>query len=311
MPVEDVKAAVQRRREGVDVGGTSLITFGKNEQREAMEERAQEAYRLILSEATVLDSSHAQVVRVRAIMHKLLPAASKFNPRSSEWNWEANVIVSKDINAFCCAGGKIAFYTGLLDSLQMSDDEVAAVMGHEMAHALREHRLEQMCKGDVVHGLARLGGHVLQEDGANATLVRVAGGAAEWLISKKFSRVDECDADLVGMELAARAGFHPRGAVTLQEKLAKHGTSSLTWLSTHPSGDRRIAELEANLPEVLPLYEHAVAEKTTSEKDADAVVNEVGQQVDRTVEALEDAIAHGAGSAGALLQKLVFGAPRK
>ena len=169
-----------------------------------------------------------------------------------------------------------------------------------------------MCKHDAVHGLATLGGHVLQEHGANATLVHVAEGTAEFLLSTKFSRVDERDADLVGMELAARAGFHPRGAVTIHEKiLAKQGTSILNWLSTHPSGDQRVADLEANLPAVLPLYEHAVAVKTTSEEGADAVVHEVAQQVDRTVEALEDAIAHGAGSAGALMQNLWLGARRK
>ncbi len=157
---------MQAHHAGVAVGEKSLIVFGKNEQREAMEARSEEAYRHILSAETVLGATHDQVVRVRAIMHKLLPAASKFNHRCRQWKWEANVIVSKEINAFCYPGGKITFYTGILESLHMSDDEVAVVMGHEMAHALREHSLEKMCKQDVVHGLANAGTHALEQHGA-------------------------------------------------------------------------------------------------------------------------------------------------
>lgn len=301
---------MQAHHAGVAVGEKSLIVFGKNEQREAMEARSEEAYRHILSAETVLGATHEQVVRVRAIMHKLLPAASKFNHRSREWKWEANVIVSKEINAFCCPGGKIAFYTGILESLHLSDDEVAVVMGHEMAHALREHSLEKMCKQDVVHGLANAGTHALEQHGAHETVAYAAASAAEILLGMKFSRVDEDDADKVGLELAARAGYDPRAAVTFWQKmLEKNGTSSLGWLSTHPSSDLRAAEAEANLPAVLPLYDRAIAVKATSEEEAAVAVDLVAQQVNRTVEALEDAVAHRAGAAGVhLLESLWPGA---
>jgi predicted Zn-dependent protease len=158
-------------------------------------------------------------------------------------------------------GGKIAFYTGILDKLQLSDDEVAMVMGHEIAHALREHARERMGKSAVTNGAARIGGALAA--GIFGIDPRLTDGLARGganLLTLEFSREDESEADLVGMELAARAGFDPRAGVTLWHKMSAASKGAPPqWLSTHPSGKTRIAEIEKNLPKVMPLFERARA----------------------------------------------------
>jgi predicted Zn-dependent protease len=156
-------------------------------------------------------------------------------------------------------GGKIAFYTGILNKLQLTDDEVAMVMGHEIAHALREHARERMGKGQATELAARLGGSLLS--GLLGIDPRIGDAVAQTganLASLKFGREDESEADLVGMELAARAGYDPRAGVSLWQKMAANNKGAPPeWLSTHPSGNTRIAEIEANLGKVMPLYERA------------------------------------------------------
>jgi predicted Zn-dependent protease len=170
-----------------------------------------------------------------------------------------NLIGSAQVNAFCMPGGKIAFYTGILQKLQLTDDEVAMVMGHEIAHALREHARERMAKSGVTQGVARLGGAVVAGIfGIDPNLTDMAARGTANLLTLEFSREDESEADLVGMELAARAGFDPRAGVTLWQKMsAANKGAPPQWLSTHPSGTTRIAEIEANLPRVMPLYERS------------------------------------------------------
>ena len=169
-----------------------------------------------------------------------------------QWRWEVNLIGSKQINAFCMPGGKIAFYTGILDQLQLSDDEAAMVMGHEMAHALREHARAQMAKSQATNIGLRLGAQLL----GLGDLGSMAASLGGQLLGLKFSRGDESDADLVGLELAARAGYDPQAAVTLWRKMgqATGGKQGLAFLSTHPSGPERIRELEQNVPKVQSLY---------------------------------------------------------
>ena len=151
-------------------------------------------------------------------------------------------------------GGKIAFYTGILDRLQLSDDEVAMVMGHEMAHALREHARERMGKSTATQIGANVLGQVMGLGQIGQTVTQY--GAQ--LLTLKFSREDESEADLVGMELAARAGYDPRAGVTLWRKMAAANKGAPPqWLSTHPSSSSRIADIERNLPKVMPLYEQA------------------------------------------------------
>jgi predicted Zn-dependent protease len=198
------------------------------------------------------------VQRLRRIAQQIIPFALEWNPRAKNWRWEVNLIGSKQVNAFCMPGGKIAFYSGILDQLKLSDDEVAMVMGHEVAHALREHARERMGKSAATNIGANVLAGVL---GVGALGHQVIGQGAQ-LLSLKFSRDDESEADLVGMELAARAGYDPRAGVTLWQKMgAASKGAPPQWLSTHPAGNTRIADIEKNLPKVLPLYEKAVRAK--------------------------------------------------
>lgn len=248
-------------REGVDVGNTS--SFAKLVPAEQVERSAAQQYLQMLTQAdskrALAPKDNAQVLRLRAIAQKIIPFALEWNPRARNWQWEVNLIGSSQINAYCMPGGKIAFYTGILQQLRLTDDEVAMVMGHEIAHALREHARERMGKSAVTHGAARIGGALAASFfGIDPRLTDgIASGGAN-LLTLEFGREDESEADLVGMELAARAGFDPRAGVTLWQKMgAASKGAPPQWLSTHPSGKTRIAEIQANLPKVMPLYERA------------------------------------------------------
>ena len=248
-------------REGVEVGGNSA--FAKLVPPDQVEQQAKLQYSQLLSQAegkrALAPKDNAELQRLRAIARKIIPFALDWNPRARNWQWEVNLIGSSQINAFCMPGGKIVFYTGILEQLKLSDDEVAMVMGHEIAHALREHARERMGKGAATHGLARLGGAVAASFfGIDPRITdAIASGGAN-LLTLEFSRSDESEADLVGMELAARAGFDPRTGVSLWQKMgAASKGAPPQWLSTHPSGSTRIAEIQANLPKVMPLYERA------------------------------------------------------
>ena len=250
-------------REGVEVGNTS--SFAKLVPAEQVERSAAQQYLQMLTQAdskrALAPKDNAQVQRLRAIAQKIIPFALEWNPRARNWQWEVNLIGSSQINAYCMPGGKIAFYTGILQQLQLTDDEVAMVMGHEIAHALREHARERIGKSAVTHGAARIGGALAASFfGIDPRLTDgIASGGAN-LLTLEFGREDESEADLVGMELAARAGFDPRAGVTLWQKMgAASKGAPPQWLSTHPSGKTRIAEIQANLPKVMPLYERARA----------------------------------------------------
>lgn len=246
-------------REGVQVGEAS--GFSKLVPADQVERQAALQYRETLAEAAkqqaLAPADNAQLKRLREIAQKIIPFANEWNPRVSQWKWEINLIGSNQINAYCMPGGKIVFYTGIIKTLNLSDDEIAVVMGHEMAHALREHARERMGKSTATQGLARLGGLLASSWlGIDPNLAdAVAQGGAN-LLNLKFGREDESEADLVGMELAARAGFDPRAGVTLWQKMAAANKGAPPqWLSTHPSSSSRIADMEASLPQVIPLYE--------------------------------------------------------
>ena len=248
-------------REGVDVGGNSA--FSKLVPAESVERSATQQYAQLLQQAASQNAlgpkDSAQVKRLRAIAQRIIPFAVVWNPRARDWQWEVNLIGSRQVNAFCMPGGKIAFYSGILTQLKLSDDEVAMVMGHEVAHALREHARKRMGKSAVTQGAARLGGAVVASVlGIDPRLTDAAARGGANLLTLEFSREDESEADLVGMELAARAGYDPRAGVSLWQKMgAANKNAPPQWLSTHPSGKSRIKEIEANLPKVLPLYERA------------------------------------------------------
>ena len=224
---------------------------------DTLERQASSEYAKLKQEAAskraLAPDNHPQLLRLRAIAARMIPLTTQYNARAAQWQWEINLIGSKQINAFCMPGGKIAFFSGLLDELQLSDDEVAMVMGHEIAHALREHARAQTAKA----GLTSLGADLLGQffgQGKYAGAFRLGGD----LLNLRFSRDDESDADLVGLDLAARAGFDPRAGITLWQKMdaASRGAPP-QWLSTHPASPNRIREIEAHLPQVMPLYESA------------------------------------------------------
>ena len=246
-------------REGVEVGKESA--FAKLVPAAEVENSAMQQYQQMLQQAASKNAlgpdGHPQVVRLRAIANKIIPHSYDWNPRARQWKWEINLIGSNQVNAFCMPGGKIAFFTGILNQLSLTDDEVAMVMGHEIAHALREHARERMGKSAATQGLSRLGGAVVSGlFGIDPRLTDMVAREGANLLTLKFSREDETEADLVGMELGARAGFDPRAGVTLWQKMsAANKNAPPQWLSTHPSGTTRIQEMEANMPKVLPLYE--------------------------------------------------------
>ena len=248
-------------REGVEVGERS--PFADIVSADQVEQQAKLQYQQTLKAAAqqraLAPADNAQLRRLREIAQKIIPLAGEWNERARQWNWEVNLIGSNQINAFCMPGGKIVFYTGILKTLELSDDEVAMVMGHEVAHALREHARERMGKSTATQGLARLGGALASGWlGIDPRLTDTVAQRGANLLALKFGREDESEADLVGMELAARAGFDPRAGVTLWQKMAANSKGAPPqWLSTHPSSDMRIGEIEANLPKVMPLYERA------------------------------------------------------
>ena len=252
-------------RDGVEVGKTSGFT--KLVPAAQVEGSANQQYAQLLKQAkdknALAPDDHPEVIRLRAISQKIIPYSYEWNPRAREWKWEINLIGSTQINAFCMPGGKIAFYHGILDKLQLTDDEVAMVMGHEIAHALREHARERMGKSEATNVLATIGSALasayFKVDPSVTDAVARQGAN---LLTLKFSREDETEADLVGMELAARAAYDPRSGVTLWQKMsAANKGAPPQWLSTHPSGSTRIKEIENNLPKVMPLYERSAQVK--------------------------------------------------
>jgi predicted Zn-dependent protease len=247
--------AAAEPREGVNIGQPSAVR--KLVPAEGLERQAGQEFSQLKQQAAakkaLAPDDHPQTRRLRQIAARLIPHAARFNPRAQQWQWEVILIGAQQVNAFCMPGGKIAVFSGLLLGLQLTDDEAAMVMGHEIAHALREHARERIAKTE----LTRLGTSVLSEfvGGGKYSGLFSAGGQ---LMTLKFSRDDETEADTVGLELAARAGYDPRAGITLWRKMmAANKGAPPQWLSTHPSGKNRIGEIERHLPAVMPLYEKA------------------------------------------------------
>lgn len=218
---------------------------------------ALQAYKGELGEAAKagkLNNDKANLERIRVIADRLIPQVATFRPDALKWQWEVNLETNDQLNAYCAPGGKIMFFTGIINKLNLSDDEIAAIMGHEMAHALREHGRERMSQAAAQQLGVQLGTKLLGiENQAQLALM-----GTQLLFGLPNSRGQESEADIVGLELMARAGFNPQGAVSLWEKMGKAGAGGgPAWLSTHPSGPQRIAEIQAKLKRVMPLYEQA------------------------------------------------------
>jgi predicted Zn-dependent protease len=225
-----------------------------------LEKQSAQMYSGLLAQAhdkgALLPATDPQVQRLRAIAARVIPYAARWNPESAQWKWQVNLLNSPEVNAFCLPGGRIAFFTGIIQKLKLSDDEIAAVMGHEMSHALREHGLDRTAKANATSLAARLGGAALSAWlGIDPNLTNTATGALGQLVVLKFSRDDEREADLVGLDLAARAGYDPRAGIALWRKMAAlNQRAPIELLSTHPLGNERIVQIEQHMNVLLPLY---------------------------------------------------------
>jgi predicted Zn-dependent protease len=223
-----------------------------------IDKSAATAYRQELKKASAkkaLNHDPAQVERVRVIVLRLINVTGAFRPDAPHWAWETNVITSNDVNAWCMPGGKIAVYTGLIEKLKVTDDELAAVMGHEIGHALREHGRERASQAYAESlGLSVVGAAL----GLGQGSMQLAQIITDITFNLPNSREHEVEADRIGVELAARAGYDPRAAITLWQKMGQVGGSAPPqFLSTHPSPQNRQKDLTAYAARVMPLYEAA------------------------------------------------------
>lgn len=224
-----------------------------------VEQAAGQQYRQMLQQASgkraLASREHPQAQRLRTIAERIIPFTPECNPRARQWQWEVHLLGNPELNAFCMPGGKIAFYYGILARLQLDDDEVAAIMGHEVAHALLEHAREQMGKNALTQGGLRIGAALL----GLGDIGDLAARMGAQLLSLNYSRGDETEADRLGLIMSSQAGYDPRAGVRLWNKMreATAGKAPPKWLSTHPSSAERIRDIEALIGRVLPLYEAA------------------------------------------------------
>jgi len=230
-----------------------------------VESMSAESYLATLQEAgknKTLNTDAQQLQRVRTLANRLIVPTVTFRPDAASWKWEINVQDSEEVNAYCMPGGKIMVFKGLISKLKATDDELAAVMGHEIAHALREHGRERMSEAYVqqigMFGLAALVGATAKDEQKAAATMEIASLVTTIGLTLPHSREQEREADRMGLELAARAGYDPQAAVSLWRKMtAAGGAKQPEFLSTHPSGESRISDLQGLIPTVLPLYEEA------------------------------------------------------
>jgi len=228
---------------------------------ERVNEQSAQQYLALMNQAqqkgALVPASDARVKRLRAIALRIIPYTARWNQDAQQWKWQVNLLQSDQVNAFCMPGGRIAFFTGIIDKLKLTDDEIAAVMGHEIAHALREHGRDRQTKSTATGIASTLGGAAL-----SAWLgvdVRGAANALGQLTVLKFSRDEEREADLVGLDIAARAGYDPRAGIALWNKMAalNERGAPIELLSTHPGGSNRIEQIQAHMNVLLPLYARA------------------------------------------------------
>ena len=204
----------------------------------------------------LLDTNPAQLARLKKISQRLIAQTGAYRSDARQWSWEVHVIKSNELNAHVLPGGKIVFYSGIIDRLSLTDAEIAAIMGHEMAHALREHTRERLSRDVATQTGIGIAASVL---GLSQGQAQLAGLAGDLGISRPNSRTQETEADLMGLELMARAGYDPNAAVSLWRKMQSAGGRGEPpqFLSTHPVSSTRIATIQSLLPRVMPLYQQS------------------------------------------------------
>jgi predicted Zn-dependent protease len=240
----------------VGIQRKQLLTVSSEE----MIQMSEQSYAQVKQEAQTkgqLDKNPAQLQRIQKISKRLIPQTAIFRKDAVAWNWEVHVISSDEINAYCMPGGKIIFYTGILDKLNLTDAEVAAVMGHEISHALREHGRERMSEEYIAQlGISGIGYLLSANNVGNENYYLAGAKLMSTFVGLKHSRGQETEADEMGLELMARAGYNPNEAVTLWKKMASQSGGKMPEiLSTHPADSTRIATMEGLLPKVIPLYQ--------------------------------------------------------
>ena len=198
-----------------------------------------------------------RVTRVRSIINRMIPYSLKWNERAKGWKWEVAVVRSNDIRMYCLPGGKIVVYSGILDRVHLNDNEVGMLIGHEIAHALREHA--RMRLGQLQASQLDSSGTIPQLFGL-ADLGMAPLGIGSRLLEMKYEGTDETEADVIGSDIASRAGFDPRAAVTLWDKLAQatRGSGDRGFIYVHPYTAARRDDIIKRLPDMLPLYAKAV-----------------------------------------------------
>ena len=226
-----------------------------------------------LSKKKQIETGTARAEKVREITERLIAQAVRFRPESANWNWEVQVINDpKTVNAFCMAGGKMAIYTGMWEQVKATDDEIAQVMGHEIAHALADHTRERMSIAMTTAAATTAAAIAIgsRDSGPGAGLALTGAQLAAVLaIQLPNSRESESEADQIGIELAARAGYDPKAAVTLWEKMGKEGGGPPEFLSTHPAPQNRAARLAELGKQVTPLY---LAARAGTASDSDKLI---------------------------------------
>ena len=188
-----------------------------------------------------VDSNPASSKRIRLITGRIIAQAILLYPNTKSWDWSVKVIDDPEtVNAWCMAGGKMAIYTGLINQLNATDDEIAQVMGHEISHALANHTAERMSMA-LATQLGLSGVAIATGDSVySGAILQGSSLAAATAITLPNSRTSEAEADQIGIELAARAGYDPRAAATLWQKMARvSGNGPPQFLSTHPSPANR------------------------------------------------------------------------
>lgn len=208
----------------------------------------------------------AHVTRVRSIIDKMIPYSLKWNERAKNWKWDLAVVRSPDIRMYCLPGGKIVVYSGLLDRVRLNDNELGMLIGHEIAHALREHARERL--GELQASQLDSSGTIPQLFGL-ADLGAAPLGIGSRLLEMRYENTDETEADVIGSDIASRAGFDPRAAVTLWDKLATATRSNRDqgFIYVHPYTPARRQDLIKRLPDMLPLYAKAIGKSVDALPD--------------------------------------------
>lgn len=226
---------------------------------QSLNEKAAKSYAQVVGTAYskgVLDTTSETSIRVHEIFNNLKPYAEAQNKTGIRFNWEMNVIRSDELNTWAMPGGKMAVYTGLVEKLNLTDAEIAAVIGHEMTHALHEHSKKDAGQKVITSVATSVVGSVASSvTGVN--LSSITSIAANLGVDKPFSRSQENDADKGGLELMAQAGYNPEAAISVWQKMNNANNNNnaiLGILSTHPTNNARMESLSKELPKAMQIY---------------------------------------------------------